>query len=131
MSPRCPACGHRWYERGVRLRDAADLSALIDERLAAFDDASEDVRLFLARARNARPRGMSATLAIKTLEALHTLHRENAPKPIDESKLPADLREQLERVKESARTRREQREEREREVWGEPCARRQPSGRGR
>lgn len=77
--PLCPQCGHKWYERNVRVKDGADLAAQVDERLAAFGDAAADVRLFLARARNARQRGLAVTLTIKVLEEFYTLHRQNCP----------------------------------------------------
>lgn len=75
--PTCPSCGHKWYERNARIRDASDLAAQIDERLAAFGDAAGDVRRFLACARSARKGGMAAGKTLTLLSDFYALHAED------------------------------------------------------
>jgi hypothetical protein len=75
--PRCPHCGHEWKERGVRIKDAADLSKQIDEAIAAFGDEAAQVQMYLGRARSARQGGMAAGKTLAVLSDLLALFNED------------------------------------------------------
>lgn len=75
--PKCPECGHEWKERGVRLKDAADLAAQIDEAMAAFGEEAERVRQFVGRAQSARRGGMAAGKTLAVLSDLLEMHNQD------------------------------------------------------